>query len=194
MKTTITSLISTFIVMRAIALPTDFSQSGDFVGFQITQSGDANSVIMSIHSEWGEGAHYDPFGHLFGPAGEFIFSGNIAAPHADLPSGQQGFLQGLSMHFTLKSESVGGQGLGIGGFGGPCLPGQSFAFDSAVSGIVDGQEWSAVLTFHALVAADGSGSGEASVTWTRNAVPDATSTLVLACISMAPLLGLRRRI
>jgi len=174
-------------------LPTDFSQSGDFTGFQITQSGDANTITMSIHSERSEGAGYDPFAHLFGPAGEFIFSGNIRAPHGDTSVGTQGFLQGISMRFTLLSQS-GGQGLGLVAFDGNRFPGDSFAIDSAVSGIVDGQEWSAVLSFHGLVAADGSGIGDGSVTWSRTAVPDATSTLVLACLGIAPLLGFRRRI
>jgi hypothetical protein len=182
------SLISAFTVIRAAALPTDFSQVGDFSdhsGFQIIQSGDANTVTMSIHSEWGEGDRLDPFGHLFGPAAEFVFSGNIDARH------DPGFLAGFSMRFGLLPQS--GDGLTLRGFAGNSLPGESFAIDSAVSGIVDGQEWSAVLTFRGFVAADGSGSGDGSATWSKTAVPDTTSTLVLACLGMASLLGFRRR-
>lgn len=187
MKTIIAILSLVLSILSAAAVPTDFSQSGDFTGFEIDQSGNAKKITFSIHSEWSAGAQYDPFGHLFGPAGEFIFAGLIAVRRVDASLGN------FNMNFVLLSESGGG-GLTLNGhLDHSVLPGESFDIDSAVSGVVDGQEWFAVLSFHGQVAADGSGSGDGSAIFSRKPIPDTMSTGLLACLGIASLLGLRHR-
>ena len=166
--------------------PIGFKQGLDPDGLDyVIQSGDDNSIGMQFRSSWGAHVAYDGYlSYLWFPASNVrlrivIYSKDPAAPVLHWSLGVC-----VTPNDPLNYDSCSWPNdfvlfpFGMGNEYQTFHPGDSFDFNS----IQDDPLWHFEASFHGTIAATGEGSGDGTITITRQSVPDTTSTV--SCLLM----------